>query len=80
MLSGSHRPARNRHRLVERAADHASLPVLDGEGLRQYLLVGLDGVGPADLGGQTIPLTDKTFYTSAKVPYGVGVQLHCKPL
>jgi len=27
-----------------------------------------------------MPLTDKTFCTSAKVPYGVGVQLHCKPL
>src|SRR5918998_492328 len=33
-----------RRRLVERAADDASLPIQDGEGLRQCLLVDLDGV------------------------------------
>ena len=32
------------HRLVERATDDASLPVQDGQGLRQCLLVDLDGV------------------------------------
>src|SRR5918995_564037 len=33
-----------RHRLVERRTDDASLPVQDGEGLRQCILVDLDGV------------------------------------
>ena len=33
-----------RHRLVERGTDNAPLPVQDGEGLRQCLLVDLDGV------------------------------------
>src|SRR5215217_3760686 len=45
-----------RHRLVERSAYNASVLVQDGDGLRQYLLVDLDGVprtGGVRQGGET---------------------------
>lgn len=45
-----------RHRLVKRPADNACLPVQDGEGLRQCLLVDFDSVertGRVRQGGET---------------------------
>src|SRR5215218_291418 len=45
-----------RHRLIERRTDDPSLPIQDGEGLRQCLLVDLDGTlgaGGVGQGGET---------------------------
>src|SRR5918999_1232230 len=44
------------HRLVERGADYSPVPVQDSQGLRQYLLVDLDGTrraGGVGQGGET---------------------------